>query len=104
MSQDRDLTRRRLLTGLALLALPALAACGKRSRVKLPPESAGQATYPSAYPPPASVNPGAVRTTAPEPTAPEAIPTDDPDSIGFDESSTDPYYEAFPEFEEEVVR
>lgn len=103
MSQDRDLTRRRLLTGLALLALPALAACGKRSRVKLPPEKAGQATYPSAYPPPASVNPGAVRSTAPAP-EPEPIPTDDPDTIGIDESSSDPYYEAFPEFEEEEFR
>jgi hypothetical protein len=101
MSQDRNLTRRSLLGGLALLALPALAACGKRSRVKLPPERAGQATYPRAYPPPESVNPGAVRTTAPTPVE---EPAPDPEDVGYEDSSTDPYYKPFTEFEEEEYR
>lgn len=111
MSEDRSLTRRRLLSGLAILALPALAACGKRSRVKLPPEKAGQATYPRAYPPPSSVNPGAVRS-APQPGAQPGLeeeptpekPLGAEEDLGYEDTTNDPYYKAFPEFEDEEYR
>ena len=103
----RSLTRRSLLAGLALLALPALAACGKRSRVKLPPERAGEATWPRRYPPPSSVNPGAVKGSPAAETAPRPSPSlegDGNETVGYEESVNDPYFEPFPEFEEEETQ
>ncbi len=87
----RPVNRRWLLLGIAALALPALGACGKRGRVRLPDEKAGQATYPRRYPAPSSVNPGAVSSggaPAPEPVTPTEPGADDP------------YYDPFAEQDE----
>jgi len=90
---SRLLTRRRLLLGAAaLVALPALSACGKRARVRLPDEKKGQATYPQQYPPPDSVNPGATSGVAEPAPAPQ------------DTQPVDPYYRPFEDDEEENVR
>ncbi len=96
MSRE-SMNRRRLLTGLTagltvLGAGLALSACGKKGRVKLPEEKAGQATFPRQYPPPESVNPGAVSSNgqpAPEP-VPEAAP-----------EVQDPYYQPLQDDEDD---
>lgn len=93
-----SMNRRRVLTGLtagltALGAGLALSACGKKGRVKLPEDKAGQAIYPRQYPPPESVNPGAVSSNGQA--APQPEPEPQPDV-------QDPYYQPLQDNEDDT--